>query len=240
MRAVSVPFVTSSRGLVPPPFREGFHDGGRGAVTLSAVHPELVGLTMTYSKSELFEDFVLGTVLAILGFRYSERFRRQRGVTPWKLPSAAWAVLLFFLPPVALVYLVACLTTRPKPGPTGWNAPPQGWPPSQGHPGQVPQGWSPPPGSYSPGPHQGWDAPPPAGWVAPPPPGGWDAPPPPGTVFPGPPGTGMAPPAPVPAAPPSPRAWLADPAGRHELRYWDGTTFTEHVYDAGKISVDPL
>jgi hypothetical protein len=44
----------------------------------------------------------------------------------------------------------------------------------------------------------------------------------------------------APVIPPSPRAWLADPAGRHELRYWDGTKFTEHVYDAGKITIDPL
>jgi hypothetical protein len=26
-------------------------------------------------------------------------------------------------------------------------------------------------------------------------------------------------------------AWIADPAGRHELRYWDGHRFTEHVAD---------
>ena len=57
-----------------------------------------------------------------------------------------------------------------------------------------------------------------------------------------PPGSGAAPSsAPLePAPPPTPRAWLADPSGRHELRYWDGTRFTEHVADAGKITIDPL
>ncbi len=80
-----------------------------------------------------------------------------------------------------------------------------------------------------------------------PPPGGWDAPPPPGTVFPGlgqpgPAGGAVAPAqAPPPPTPPrTPRSWLPDPSGRHELRYWDGTRFTEHVADGGKISTDPM
>jgi hypothetical protein len=34
------------------------------------------------------------------------------------------------------------------------------------------------------------------------------------------------------------RAWLADPTGRHELRYFDGSGWSEHVADAGVISVD--
>jgi hypothetical protein len=34
------------------------------------------------------------------------------------------------------------------------------------------------------------------------------------------------------------KAWLPDPTGRHELRYFDGSGFTEHVADAGVISVD--
>jgi len=44
----------------------------------------------------------------------------------------------------------------------------------------------------------------------------------------------------VPLPPPPPRSWLPDPGGRHELRYWDGTKFTEHVADGGKISTDPI
>ena len=35
------------------------------------------------------------------------------------------------------------------------------------------------------------------------------------------------------------RAWLADPTGRHELRYFDGSGWTEHVADGGVISSDP-
>jgi hypothetical protein len=34
--------------------------------------------------------------------------------------------------------------------------------------------------------------------------------------------------------------WLTDPTGAHELRYWDGASWTEHVADAGATGVDPL
>ncbi|MGZ4723096.1 MAG: DUF2510 domain-containing protein, partial [Ilumatobacteraceae bacterium] len=33
--------------------------------------------------------------------------------------------------------------------------------------------------------------------------------------------------------------WYADPAGRFELRYWDGTTWTEHVSRTGQQFTDP-
>ena len=36
----------------------------------------------------------------------------------------------------------------------------------------------------------------------------------------------------------SPAAWHPDPHGRHELRYWDGSTWTEHVADAGLVGID--
>lgn len=34
--------------------------------------------------------------------------------------------------------------------------------------------------------------------------------------------------------------WHPDPAGRHDLRYWDGRQWTEHVSDGGAVSADPL
>jgi hypothetical protein len=37
-----------------------------------------------------------------------------------------------------------------------------------------------------------------------------------------------------------PAAWLADPTGHRELRYWDGTAWTEHVATGGNQSTDPL
>ena len=41
------------------------------------------------------------------------------------------------------------------------------------------------------------------------------------------------------AAPAVPAGWYADPAGRFELRYWDGSTWTEHVSRAGQQFTDP-
>ena len=43
-------------------------------------------------------------------------------------------------------------------------------------------------------------------------------------------------PAPTPAVP---AGWYADPAGRFELRYWDGSTWTEHGSRAGQQFTDP-
>lgn len=40
----------------------------------------------------------------------------------------------------------------------------------------------------------------------------------------------------TPAVPPG---WYADPAGRYELRYWDGSAWTEHVSRAGQQYTDP-
>ena len=34
--------------------------------------------------------------------------------------------------------------------------------------------------------------------------------------------------------------WHPDPTGRHELRYWDGSTWTEHVVDQGVQSTAPM
>jgi hypothetical protein len=34
--------------------------------------------------------------------------------------------------------------------------------------------------------------------------------------------------------------WFPDPGAAHELRYWDGARWTEHVSDSGTQAVDPL
>lgn len=34
--------------------------------------------------------------------------------------------------------------------------------------------------------------------------------------------------------------WSADPAGRHQLRFWNGDSWTDHVSDNGVRSTDPL
>jgi len=38
----------------------------------------------------------------------------------------------------------------------------------------------------------------------------------------------------------TPANWYADPTARHELRYWDGTAWTEHVSDNGAQATDPV
>jgi hypothetical protein len=43
----------------------------------------------------------------------------------------------------------------------------------------------------------------------------------------------------APATPSVPAGWYADPAGRFELRYWDGTAWTEHVSRGGQQYTDP-
>src|SRR4051812_14530371 len=35
-----------------------------------------------------------------------------------------------------------------------------------------------------------------------------------------------------------PAGWHTDPHGRHQLRYWDGTRWTEHVNDSGVAGRD--
>lgn len=45
---------------------------------------------------------------------------------------------------------------------------------------------------------------------------------------------------PPPRAPiATPAGWHRDPHGRHELRYWDGARWTEHVSTRGVTSLDP-
>ena len=47
-------------------------------------------------------------------------------------------------------------------------------------------------------------------------------------------------PAPAPAASDAvPAGWYPDPSGRFELRYWDGSRWTEHVSRAGQQYTDP-
>ncbi len=42
-----------------------------------------------------------------------------------------------------------------------------------------------------------------------------------------------------PDGPTAPPQWSADPSGRHQLRYWDGTSWSHHVADGGLTGTDP-
>jgi len=37
-----------------------------------------------------------------------------------------------------------------------------------------------------------------------------------------------------------PANWYPDPTGRHELRYWDGSIWTDHVSNRGITGTDPV
>lgn len=43
-----------------------------------------------------------------------------------------------------------------------------------------------------------------------------------------------------PAHQAAPASWHPDPTGRHQLRYWDGSRWTDHVADNGVQSTSPL
>ncbi len=45
---------------------------------------------------------------------------------------------------------------------------------------------------------------------------------------------------PPPPPPVTPANWYPDPRGRHELRYFDGHAWTDHVSDTGRQTHDPI
>ena len=177
----------------------------------------------------------------MFGFLLATSFEKHNGVTPWRLPALIWGLFWFLSPLLGLIlYLVARSSGRSRrPQASGWEGAPQAMGAPQAYP-QYPAGYAPP----------GGPVPPPQGYppVAPAPPG-YPAPLPAGPPAaerpqaPAPPGAVAPPPSWQPAAEPAravaPRSWVADPSGRHELRYWDGTAWTEFVSDAGVITSDP-
>lgn len=44
----------------------------------------------------------------------------------------------------------------------------------------------------------------------------------------------------APAAPTVAAGWLPDPTGRHQLRFWDGASWTSNVSDDGQQSQDSV
>lgn len=54
------------------------------------------------------------------------------------------------------------------------------------------------------------------------------------------PSSSLAPPTERPDGPTAPPQWSPDPSGRHQLRYWDGTSWSQHVADDGLTGTDPV
>jgi hypothetical protein len=171
-------------------------------------------LLQGYSTSDIVYSLLFAVVFAVLGYRISYRYRLVRGVTPWRLPSAVWALICFFVPFGIVLELVAQFTTKSagQPGP-GQSAAPSfpAYPQSHESSGQsqtypiasaptaiVPSA----PEAILP--------------IGPPPPIGD--------------GSGKTP----------LFGWYLDVTGRNEQRYWDGREWTELVRNHGVDGSDPV
>ena len=69
----------------------------------------------SYSNTEVV-IFVFALVLGVFGYQLSQRIRAARGVTPWRIPSAIWALICFLFPPFGFALeLIAIVSTRSAP-----------------------------------------------------------------------------------------------------------------------------
>lgn len=71
----------------------------------------------SHSSTTLVLSGLLAVVIAIFGYRLSQRIRATRGVTPWRIPSLVWGLICFFFAPFGFALeLIAIVSTRPAPG----------------------------------------------------------------------------------------------------------------------------
>ncbi len=167
----------------------------------------------TIDGQALLYNAIICVALGVVGYMLSQRIRATRGVTPWKIPSIAWAVICFAIPPIGfLVELLAVVMTRPVGN--GASTTPPAYTPSDTLPARV------------------QDTPTPAtvpttsdviaAYVPKTPPSGYGGP------------------ASDVLGKPALFGWYKDVTGRHEMRYWDGRDWTKYVGDASVTSEDPL
>lgn len=172
--------------------------------------------TSTSSTGSSYTLLILAVAFGVIGFLASQSFKRKWGKTPWGWPSVVWGVVCFISILIGcILLLIARSSTRKSIQAAG--GPEQSW-------YQYPGGSAAPPGQP---PYYGGGGTVPTGFPPPfpqPEQPGWGAP---------------APVAPEPA-PTAPAGWYKDPSGTHELRYFDGSVWTEHVSDGGVTSTAPL
>ncbi len=160
--------------------------------------------------SHIVIDIVLSLLLGVAGFRLSQRTRLIRGVTPWRIPSAVWAIICFFFSAFGIVLeMIAVYFTRSIEASAAKN--PAAYSPTGATPISVPLAAS-APATEDAG----------AMWVP--------------TV----PASGMEGPTSDITGQPALFGWYPDVVKRHEERYWDGRDWTSFVRDAGESSEDPL
>jgi hypothetical protein len=169
---------------------------------------------------------VLSVVWAVLGYRLSEKDRRNLGRTPWGLPSAVWALFWFLSLILGLVlYLIAH---------SGAVRRAQQMPPASGSPLTGPPGVAGFSGAKVPTIAEQFPAyPQPANSR----PADADQ----GEAVQGAPieADSSVDPADVPQRwPHSPPAWHPDPSGRFHYRWWDGFEWTSQVSTDGHHLID--
>jgi prepilin signal peptidase PulO-like enzyme (type II secretory pathway) len=82
---------------------------------------------------------VLGVVFGVAAYLFSERFKRRKGVTPWRWPSFVWGIVgLISLLLWLILFLIAINTTKVPAAPTAGNFP--GPPQSPGYWSKDPTG----------------------------------------------------------------------------------------------------
>ena len=227
----------------------------RGGYALDVHVERVIGMTIEYSTGTIVEQLVLGVVFGALGYMFSERYRRHGGRDPLEIPGsglgvAAFLVLGDLLGPVPDRLFHDTAADRAH-GLDGKGRPGVG--PGPGDPGRPTGGLAPSWGGLGRstplaglGRARPWTMGRGRGWT-------------PGCAASG--RVGRSPPAwdglsclsgtrwsryrsgfgaHATAASSHPAGLARRSGGRHELRYWDGTKFTEHVADGGKITVDPL
>lgn len=115
--------------------------------------------TYTISSADIVLSLVVLGLMVMSGifvYRTSEQMRVGYGITPWRLPSWLWViVVVVFFPWTLLLYLLAWATSRPRGGVgRGGPGPYFGGQGPYGGPGPYPYGHGPyGHGPYAPGPY---------------------------------------------------------------------------------------
>lgn len=70
--------------------------------------------SLTSNNGTLFLSILVFAVIAVFGYRISERSHSLRGVTPWRIPSIVWGIICFMFSifGIALEF-IAIFSTRP-------------------------------------------------------------------------------------------------------------------------------
>lgn len=176
------------------------------------------GATMAIAATGTTSSIGVVAVLVfygILGYGFAVLTRRSIGTTPWRLPAITWALVSALFPLFGLLLeMLARLTTRhaSSSGPARPRLGPVRYE-SLMSSGETAFPANPAGGTTA------W----PSTVATRPGPGGW---------VPSPLGTD--------AGFPPLFGWYPDPDGRHEERYWDGRTWSDHVRDGGIAASDPL